>query len=211
MKIDNRYAFIWDLDGTLIDSYEVIVDSLFIMARRYGLDDSRDRINDIVIAGEVGNYLDIIKSRTGIDRDALIKEYRQNNDIRKDDISLIPHAKETLKAIEDRGGKNFLFTHRGESTGYLLERLGLNNLFIETITGTSGFPRKPKGDAIIYLMKKHGLDKDHTFYVGDRNIDIDCAADAKIKGILYKPAGSFCRENGRQHMIIDDLYCLLDD
>ena len=41
MKITKDYTFIWDLDGTLIDSYKVIVSSLFALSNKYNLNHTK--------------------------------------------------------------------------------------------------------------------------------------------------------------------------
>lgn len=205
MRIDETYNFIWDLDGTLIDSYKVIVDSLYEVSKNHGINYSKQEINKIIIDNTADTYLEILHKETGIDFNAIAEENRKISRAKMDEIGEIKNASETLNKIEELGGKNFVFTHRGASTRYILDRLNLTEHFVEIITDENGFPRKPKGDAVKYIIDKYSLDKAHTFYVGDRIIDMDCAKDAGIKGILYKPAGSYCDENGSEDFIIDDL------
>ena len=53
------------------------------------------------------------------------------------------------------------------------------------------------------------MNKEYIFYVGDRNIDVDCAKDANVKAILYRPKNSYCIANGKQDMIVEDLLDLV--
>ena len=62
--------------------------------------------------------------------------------------------------------------------------------FLEILTSQSGFPRKPDPQALRYLMDKYELDPAATYYVGDRSLDMECAANAGIQGILYLPEDS---------------------
>lgn len=210
MNVDGRYTFIWDLDGTLIDSYKVIVESLFTLSKKYNLDDTRQDINRIVIAETVYAYIDMLANHTKLSREFLLSEYRNLNELRKDNIELIDNAAKTLRQINNLAAKNFIYTHRGKSTHYLLDKLKIKRYFTEVVTAENKLPRKPSGAGIRYLIDKYGLDSNYVYYVGDRNIDIDCAKDAGVKAILYQPADSYCLENGSQDIIVSDLYEILN-
>ena len=202
--------FIWDLDGTLIDSYKVIVDSLYEVSVMHGVNYSKEKINKIIIDNTADTYLDILHEESGIDLNILIKENLEISKKKRDDIGSIRNASEILSALEKMGAKNFVYTHRGESAHYILDRLGLTDYFVEIVTGENGFPRKPNGDGVKYLVDKYLLNPQTTYYVGDRTIDMDCAKDAGVKGILYKPAGSYCDENGSEDYIVNDLMEIID-
>ena len=39
-------------------------------------------------------------------------------------------------------------------------------------------------------MEAHGLERDRVYYVGDRTLDVDCAANAGVTSVLYAPSGA---------------------
>ena len=41
------------------------------------------------------------------------------------------------------------------------------------------------------LIETNDMDRNYTYYVGDRKLDMECARNAGITGILYMPEGSF--------------------
>lgn len=205
MMIDSNYNFIWDLDGTLIDSYKVIVDSLYEVSVMHGVYYPKEKINKIIIDDTADTYLEILNKESGIDLNVLIDENLEISNKKRDEIESMKNASEILSTLEKMGARNFVYTHRGKSAFYILDRLKLTDYFLELVTGENGFLRKPKGDAVKYLVNKYQLNPDTTFYVGDRTIDMDCAKDAGVKGILYKPDGSYCDENGSEDYIVDDL------
>lgn len=47
----------------------------------------------------------------------------------------------------------------------------------------SGFERKPHPQGIFYLLEKYHLDRDRTYYIGDRRLDVEVAENAGIKSI----------------------------
>ena len=54
------------------------------------------------------------------------------------------------------------------------------------------------------------MDRDNTFYVGDRTLDIACAVNAGIKSVLYLPEDSYAVPDGRQTFIVKDLLDIRD-
>ncbi|MCR5350379.1 MAG: HAD-IA family hydrolase, partial [Acholeplasmatales bacterium] len=75
--------------------------------------------------------------------------------------------------------------HRDNSIYKILKDNDLD-IFTEIISNESKiFERKPSPNCINYLVDKYNLNRDQTYYVGDRPIDIKCATRANIKSILY--------------------------
>ena len=141
MKITKDYTFIWDLDGTLIDSYKVIVSSLFVLSNKYNLNHSKNEINKIVIQDSVTAYIELLAKNADINSEQLFSEYRALNELHKDDIELVSNARETLNKIVKSGALNFIYTHRGSSTHYLLDRLNIKQYFKEIITSENKFKK----------------------------------------------------------------------
>ena len=198
-------AYIWDLDGTLLDSYGSIVSSLVTVARGCGAEDGREEIMKTVKQGSVSGYLRNLAERTGREYAGLYQTYREVSHGRLDEIGLIPGAAETLEALRKAGAKHFVYTHRGKSAVPLLERLGLAGFFEETVTFEYGFTPKPSGDGVRYLLGRYGLEKAETAYVGDRTLDVECALDAGVRAVLYLPEGSCVEPAGREDLVIRSL------
>ena len=202
--------YIWDLDGTLIDSYPVIVSSLTEVAANAGIQDLPNEILKAVKQGSVSGYLRELSRRTGAVYETLYEEYRRISHAGIDQIGLIPGAIETLQGLKERGARHFLYTHRGTSTGKLLSHLGLSTMFEETVTWENGFPPKPDGKGVRYLVEKYHLNPEQTAYVGDRKLDVQCARDAGVKAILFKPEDSCVEPTGIEDRIIKSLESLLE-
>lgn len=205
-----KCAVIWDLDGTLIDSYKFIVPSIIEVAKKHGVILTKDEVSKEVIATSVIACLGNLSKKTNVSLETLLEEYREHNRKSTEEIELIEGAKETLKALKERDIVNFLYTHRGVTTNEVLSRLGIKEFFTDIVSGTDGFKRKPSGEALEHLVKKYNLDKNVTYYVGDRNIDIECAKNAGVKGILFIPKGSFCDSEGLEDIKIDNLLEILN-
>ena len=202
--------FIWDLDGTLLDSYGSIVSSLTEVARECGAGDSRDGILKTVKDTAVSVYLRDLAERSGRDYGKLYQRYREISHERLEEITLIPGAVRTLERLKNGGARHFVYTHRGGSTGSLLERLGLTGYFEEIVTFEYGLKPKPSGEGVEYLVRRYGLAREETAYVGDRHLDVFCAKDAGVKAVLYCPEDSCVSPAGQEDLVISRLEELAD-
>ncbi len=198
-------AFIWDMDGTVLDSYGAIVTSLYRAYDSFGVEMDRKDIRKEVLTTSVGAFMYNMEKRTGITYDTLEPVYHEIAVEEQERIRPIRNAPETLRILKERGIPSFVFTHRGLSTLYLLEKLGLKDLFEDIVTARDGFPRKPDPAAVHHLIEKHSLDRDTTAYVGDRTIDVECAFNAGIRSILYLEPGSVVKPTGKESFVIHDL------
>lgn len=204
-----KTAVIWDLDGTLVDSYQMIVPSLWQFYAERGVLCDEMEIRRTVLQSSVRDFACTMEEKTGVSLYAQIDQYNEIRAERELEIRPIPHAAEVLAALAERGVQSFLFTHRGGSTAAVLERTGLSDAFTEVLTAQSGFARKPSPDAINYLVEKYGLDRTQTFYVGDRQLDIECAANAAIRSILFLPPDSPAARTGREDFTVARLTDIL--
>ena len=200
-----KAALIWDMDGTLVDSYPAIVPAAQEVCAQIGAQYSEEYIREFVIQTSVANLLEQTAKEQGADLQALKERFNRLNDSRVSAIRPIRHAKEALEALQEAGHMNFIYTHRGESCGEILKNNGMEGYFTEVLTAQSGFARKPEPDAILYLTEKYGLRPERTFYVGDRNLDMEAAVNAHVGGILLLEEGSPVVASGLETVIVHDL------
>ena len=203
-------AFIWDLDGTLLDSYDVIVDSLYQIYKEKGVDIDKEEILKDVISESVSYFVKKTEERFGVPFEELKDRYKIISHNEKDKIKIMPHSIEILKFIKDNHIPNFVFTHRGTTTEYILKKLNIYQYFDEIVTSVHNFKRKPDPEGLNYFIDKYHLDKNETYYVGDRKMDIKCANNAHIKSIMYIPSQSVALPTGEETYVINDLLQIVD-
>lgn len=199
------FALIWDLDGTLVDSYPAIVPAAREVCADCGISYSAEDIYSESLRTSVGAFLEKAAAEHGMEPGLLKSRFNILNDSRIAQIRPMPHAVETLAELRRNGYQSFVFTHRGASCHAILERTGLELYFTEIVTALSGFPRKPAPDGIAYLMQKYALDAARCFYIGDRSLDMEAARNAGIQSILYRPADSPVESRGKETYIVHDL------
>ena len=193
-------AWIWDLDGTLLDSYGVIVSSLHQTLEELGVSMDEADIRRRAAEGSVSDVINIAAAQTGRTFQKIKGRYSEISGGRYLEIAAMPPAREALESTAALGAVHFVYTHRGSTTAPVLKNLGLDRFFQEVVTSLSGFPRKPAPDALLYLMNRHHLENSRVYYVGDRTLDVDCARNAGVHSVLYSPSGT-----GTADYVIRDL------
>ena len=177
-------AFIWDLDGTLIDSYGAFMEALEEVFARYDLTFDKEKVYNFIKTKSVNAFL----QQQAADFEALKSAFTAASSARNAEVTVLPGAREILDWAKQKGIRNFVYTHKGQNAYPLLEQLGLLEAFEEVVTSHNGFPRKPHPAGVDYLLDKYNLDKATTFYIGDRSLDIEVAKNAGVQSINFLPA-----------------------
>lgn len=188
-------TFIWDFDGTLVESYEAIREVLILLYKSYDLPFDEDWVMDYIIKESVGSLLRKLAAKYHLSFDEMLDFFNREQEVRDYMISFMPYAKEVLQETKERGVRHFIYTHKGATTQSVLERLGIDRFFTEVITSANGFARKPHPQGICYLVDKYGLDKSQVYYIGDRRLDAEAAANAGVQSInLHQPNSAVNRK-----------------
>lgn len=175
---------IWDFDGTLFDTYPAVVKAFQEALKDYSISETDESILSYMKISE-SYAIAKMEEIYGIGREFINRYTAYKNDITSDMAAPFPYAKEVCKKIIEVGGRNYILTHRGETTQKFLNYYDMIGLFTEIVTKDYGFKRKPDPEGFVYLTEKHHLDKNTTMVVGDREIEILGGKAAGIKTCLY--------------------------
>ena len=198
-------ALIWDLDGTLLDSYKIIVPCVLETLRESGVEVQRDGVYRRLIATSVKSFFTEVGTERGLGPERLWARYQELSTARDGEVTLMPGAAEALRALQLLGVRNFVYTHKGPTAAPVLDRLGIGRYFDYILTAGAGLPRKPAPDGIEWIVRRFDLDKRRTFYIGDRRIDVQCAENSGIRCVLYLPETSVGAPTGREWRVARDL------
>ena len=180
-----KRAFIWDLDGTLLDSYDAILAGLEETYAYYQFPFDRASIKDYILKHSVQDLLVAVAEEYQLDVTDLNQRRAESLAEKNAQVVLMEGARDVLSWAKDAGIQQFVYTHKGENALVILRDLGLESFFKEILTSQSGFARKPNPEAARYLMKKYGLEPENTYYIGDRSLDIDFARNSQIQSINF--------------------------
>ena len=176
-------TFIWDLDGTLLDSYKAILAGIQETYEQFDIPFDREEVRDFILRYSVKDLLVRDADQHGLDSEELNRVRASSLKEKNTQIPLMDGAREILAWTAEQGIQNFVFTHKSDNAFQVLTDLGIIQHFTEILTSDSGFARKPSPEALLYLIDKYQLDKASTYYVGDRLLDVETAIRAGISSI----------------------------
>ena len=180
-----RTAFIWDLDGTLLDSYEAILSGIEETFGQFSIPYDKESVREFILKYSVQDLLEQVAEERNLDAEVLNQVRAQSLAEKNAQVVLMPDAREVLAWADEEGIQQFVYTHKGDNALTILRDLGLAFYFSEILTNQSGFARKPSPEAATYLLDKYQLDPDNTYYIGDRTLDVEFAQNSGLQSINF--------------------------
>ena len=180
-------AVLFDLDGTLLDTNELIYTS-FVKT-------FKDKLNIELKKEEVTQFFGIplgdpFKKYTNSENvDELVAYYREYNEAIHDTMCFaFEGVKELLTSLRDKGIKIAIVTSkRRELAERGMKIAGIYDFMDVIITPESTTKHKPNGDPAIKACNDLGIDPSEAIMVGDSPFDIYCGKNAGCKtcGVNY--------------------------
>ena len=180
-----KTAFIWDLDGTLLDSYEAILSGIEETYAQFSIPYDKEKVREFILKFSVQDLLVQVAEERKLDVEMLNQVRAQSLAEKNAQVVLMPGAREMLAWADQVGIQQFVYTHKGDNAFTILRDLGLESHFTEILTSQSGFARKPSPEAANYLIDKYQLNHDNTYYIGDRTLDVEFAQNSGIQSINF--------------------------
>lgn len=175
-------AVIFDLDGTLVDSSEAIVECFDYALRQTGHSPGDPQL----IRRNIGRSLERMFSLfTHGDTTPLVRLYRERyGQIFHEKTHLLPGVKETLGALSERGCRLAVATTKPRYFAEpILDRLGILPFFHAVAGGEEVTRLKPAPDLLHLAVCRLAVSTDKTLYVGDHPVDVAAARSAGIRMI----------------------------
>lgn len=173
-------CIIFDMDGTLTQTNQLIFDSFNHIAERYqGKRFSDSEITAMFGPPEEGALLGIAgKSRIEAALAEYLKYYRENHARL---AKVYPGIRELLEFVRSRDRKIALFTGKGTSTTTItLQEFGLTGYFDCVVTGNDVVRHKPSGEGIMKILDRFGLQPREALMVGDSVADLRASREAQV-------------------------------
>ena len=111
---------------------------------------------------------------------------------------------ELLQNLRSKGFKTAVVSNKADYGVQQLCAQFFPNLFDFALGERNGIKRKPEPDSVFAVMKKFGISKSNTVYIGDSDVDIQTAHNAGIKCISVSwgfRSKQFLQEHGADIII----------
>jgi phosphoglycolate phosphatase-like HAD superfamily hydrolase len=181
---------IWDVDGTLFNTYPAMAAAMRAALADLGVDESSDRLGALARVS-VDHCVSTMSGEHRLDPATIVAGFlRSYARIAPEDQPPFAGVREVCAAICAAGGKNAIVTHRRrESTAGLLAAHDMGRYFVGAVTHDDGYPRKPDPAAFVAAIEAHGLPREETMTIGDRDIDILAGQAAGVATCLFGTPG----------------------
>lgn len=197
---------LFDLDGTIIDTNELIIES-FLHALKGVVPESFNREHIIPKMGlTLKHQLQLFSGRDEVDD--LMKAYRAYNLSKHDEmVTLFPGVAEAIPQLRSQGIKlGVVTTKMRDSTNRALKLLGVYDAMDVIVTLDDVEHAKPHPEPVLKAIEALGAEPSATIMVGDSAADIESAlgAGAIPVGVAWSLKGEkVLKDAGAKHILTD--------
>ncbi len=182
-KSGDTMIIFFDLDGTLIDSTEAILESFHHSFDFYKVVHS----NDEDIKKLIGYPLDIMYSELGVQKDKVwdyVATYKEHyREISTQKTFLIESAKEAVIKASKFATLGIVTTKTGLYSRVLMEHFGLMDYFDVLIGHEDVQNPKPHAEPILKAMQALKTEGKEIWMIGDTKLDLISAQNAGVNSI----------------------------
>ncbi len=173
-------AYLFDLDGTLIDHFAAIHRTHVHTMTQLGL--TPPTLAQVRAAVGGGLEMAIERLAGAAHVAAAVPIYRAYWETTMlDDVTLLPGAREILTALRARGAKTAVFTNKlGTSSRAVCAHLGIAELFDINVGSKDTAWLKPEPAFSTYMIQLVGATAAETLLVGDSPFDVQAALNGGI-------------------------------
>jgi pyrophosphatase PpaX len=172
-------GFIFDIDGTLTSTNELIFKSFNHIAKKY-LDRTFTDKEIIALFGPTEDV--ILKDWCGKNFEAAKEDYYKFYKSHHSLAKLYPGIKELLDYLNSKGVLLTVFTGKGRQASLItLEELSIIDYFDLIVTGDDVANHKPSSEGIMKFLNEYNLQKDEVLMIGDSVADVRASKEAGIR------------------------------
>jgi phosphoglycolate phosphatase len=181
--------FVFDLDGTLVDSIgDLVVAVNRLVAERGG----RPLRHDEVV-GMVGEGASLLVARA-FDASAILEDPATSlarfleiyDSVLPGTTRPYPGVPEMLASLARAAPLAVLTNKPTDAATKILSMLGLDRFFARIVGGDGPFGRKPSPDGLLHLAADAGVDPGSTWMIGDSTVDLRAAHAAGVRVCLVR-------------------------
>lgn len=174
---------LFDLDGTLIDSTEAILESFH---HSFDAHDFKHPSDDAIKA-LIGYPLDVMYRELGVSEEYvwdIVTTYKEHyREISTQKTILLEHAKEAVILASEFAELGVVTTKTGKYSRVLLEHFGIMKYFKVLIGRENVEKPKPDKEPILKALENFEMTNKKIWMIGDTKLDLLSAKDAEVDSI----------------------------
>jgi len=186
-------ALLFDLDGTLLDSRDAVIDAVAYTAQRYApghfsrqdlLARFGESFDDFLAAvAEVAGMPD--KKEVLASYFAYVREHHEQH------VKLFPYVREGLEKLQAAGYELAIVTNKQREFALAgLELAGIAQRFAAIVTVDDVSQGKPSAEPVEKALAELGKRPEQAMMIGDSRYDVLAAAEAKVASVVLEWYGA---------------------
>lgn len=177
-----KTIILFDLDGTLIDSTEAILESFY-----HALQTHKEvtQITDQMITSQIGHPLSVMFESLGVEKvEEHIQTYKLHyRKISREKTILLPNALDAIKEASEFARLGIVTTKTALYSKELMEHFGVMDFF-EVLIGFENVQHlKPHPEPILTALKQMDANTDNVWMIGDTRLDLESSQRAGVNAI----------------------------
>ncbi|MDO5690750.1 MAG: HAD family hydrolase [Tissierellia bacterium] len=216
-----KKLWIFDLDGTVLDSLSTIGNHANEVLKEWGYEEIPLPEYRRFVGNGAKNLANLVCQTRGIEearRSEFHRIYCQRYDEEPVGATIpFPGIPEFLQAVKDRGGVLAILSNKPDKAANLVMEAIYGKGFFDLVLGQrDDYPHKPNPAGLYYLMERFGFTKEETIYFGDMDVDIETGRNAGVDTIAvtwgFRSREELKRWNPKRMVDqVEELYALLDE
>src|SRR5436305_9136449 len=178
-----RYrAVLFDLDGTLVDSYTALAEAVNFARREHGMHElSGAHIRDLV-GDDIDKLLQRAFDTTHVPPSARIAFEKRYDEICCEESKVLAEVEATLEELSRLNVAMAVCTNKPTSfSRKILEFLGLARHFRAIVGPDLAGARKPEAQHLLCTLQATGAEAGDALFVGDMPIDVHAARNSGLE------------------------------
>ena len=186
MKKQLPKAVIFDWDNTVVDTWQLIYYSINKMLEEMGHQKwSEDEIRARTHLSMKDYFPKLFGDRWQEAGKIYVDAYHEAN---LEKLEFLPKALELIDFLHQKEVKLFVISNkRGPTLRTEAENFGVADKFVKIIGSNDAAEDKPSQKVVDFTLQGTGLEaaKDKTWFIGDSEVDLECAINSKCKPVLF--------------------------
>lgn len=193
-------AVLFDLDGTLVDSHKIIVQSFDEALNFFGIHQATEAIEATIGKPLPASYRELTQ------QEDIEKFCLKHDEIQREllpTIEAFPGVVEVLEEIRSSGLRMAVVTARTSGTRTILDAIGVKAMIENLVTGNDVSHHKPDPEGINKVLAEMKIRPDKAIMVGDTPPDIGAGKNAGVLtvGATYGSWGQKIAESNPDYVI----------